>query len=47
MVIEVTEYDRPRRMGSTTATSAGEVRGGLTFEEVEGGTRLRCPQSSR
>ncbi|MET0765925.1 MAG: SRPBCC family protein [Blastococcus sp.] len=41
MVIEVTEYDRPRRMGSTTATPAGEVRGGLTFEEVEGGTRLR------
>jgi uncharacterized protein YndB with AHSA1/START domain len=25
MTIEVTEYDRPRRMGSTTATPAGET----------------------
>jgi hypothetical protein len=26
MVLDVTESDRPRRMGSTTATPAGEVR---------------------
>jgi hypothetical protein len=41
MTIKVTEYDRPRRMGSTTATPAGEIRGGLTFEQVGRGTRMR------
>jgi hypothetical protein len=41
MTVEVTEYDRPRRVGSTTATPAGTVRGGLTFEQVPGGTRMR------
>lgn len=41
MEIEITEYDRPRHIGSRTTTPAGEVRGGLTFEPVAGGTRMR------
>jgi hypothetical protein len=40
MLIEVTEFQRPRRLGSRTTMSDVDVDGGLTFEPVSGGTRL-------
>jgi Polyketide cyclase / dehydrase and lipid transport len=41
MVIEVTEYDRPRLLASTTHLSSMEIRYTLTFEAVPEGTRMR------
>lgn len=41
MTIECTEYERPRRLASTTHLSAMEIRGGLAFEPVLEGTRMR------
>jgi Polyketide cyclase / dehydrase and lipid transport len=40
MLIEVTQFDRPRRLGSLTTMSGVDVDGGLTFEPVAGGTRM-------
>lgn len=40
MLIEVTEFQRPRRLGSRTTMSTVDVNGGLTFEPVEGATRM-------
>jgi Polyketide cyclase / dehydrase and lipid transport len=40
MLIEVTEYQRPRRFGSRTTMSAADIDGGLTFEPVDGATRM-------
>ena len=40
MLIEVTEYQRPRRFGSRTTMSSTDVDGGLTFEPVNGATRM-------
>jgi uncharacterized membrane protein len=40
MLIEVTEYQRPRRFGSRTTMSSADVDGGLTFEPVNGATRM-------
>jgi hypothetical protein len=40
MDIEVTEYDRPHRLGSLTRTSAADVDGLLVFEPDPAGTRL-------
>jgi uncharacterized protein YndB with AHSA1/START domain len=40
MLIEVTAYDRPRRLGSRTTMSSADVDGGLTFEPVNGATRM-------
>ncbi|HEX9104577.1 MAG TPA: SRPBCC family protein [Polyangia bacterium] len=41
MVIELTAFERPRRLASVTRMSSMEIRGGLTFDAVAGGTRLR------
>ena len=41
MVVEVTEYDRPRRLGSVSKMPGVEVRGALTFEPFGAGTRMR------
>ncbi|MFI7064533.1 SRPBCC family protein [Kribbella sp. NPDC050124] len=41
MVLEVLEYDRPRRLHNVVRSSYLQVDGTLTFEELEGGTRLR------
>ena len=41
MTVEFTEYDRPRRLASTTELSTMEIRGSLTFEPVPEGTRMR------
>ena len=40
MLIEITEYDRARRLGSRTTMSSVDVNGGLTFEPVDGATRM-------
>ena len=40
MLIEVTEYQRPRRFGSRTTMSSVDIDGGLTFEPVNGATRM-------
>jgi len=39
-VIEVTDYQRPSRFGSRTTMSSADVDGGLTFEPVNGATRM-------
>jgi uncharacterized protein YndB with AHSA1/START domain len=41
MQIEVTEYERPRRLASTTTMARGHVRGVLSFEPVGSATRMR------
>ena len=40
MLIAITQYDRPRRLGSRTTMSSVDVNGGLTFEPVDGATRM-------
>ena len=40
MLIEITQYDRPRRLGSQTTMSSVDINGGLTFEPVGGATRM-------
>ena len=41
MVIEFTEYERPRRLASKTTMSAMDIEYTLTFERVREGTRMR------
>ena len=41
MTIEVTDYERPRRLGSRTHLAAMDITGVLTFDAVPGGTRMR------
>ena len=41
MVIETTEYDRPRLLASTTTMEQMEIEYTLTFEPVDEGTRMR------
>lgn len=41
MTLTILEYDRPRRLHNVVESSYMRVDGTLTFEEVEGGTRLR------
>jgi uncharacterized protein YndB with AHSA1/START domain len=41
MTLEVLEYDRPRRLHNIVRSSYMNVEGTLTFEETDGGTRLR------
>lgn len=41
MVIEFTEFERPRRLASRTTMSAMDVAYTLTFEPLPEGTRLR------
>jgi uncharacterized protein YndB with AHSA1/START domain len=41
MSIELTEYTRPHRLGSHTRMKSMDVRGTLTFEPTERGTRMR------
>jgi uncharacterized protein YndB with AHSA1/START domain len=38
--VELTDYSRPTRLGSTTRMSAGEIRGAVTFEPDAAGTRM-------
>jgi hypothetical protein len=41
MVIEFTEYERPRRLGSRTTMPSMDIAYTLTFEPVPDGTRMR------
>jgi uncharacterized protein YndB with AHSA1/START domain len=41
MTLEVLEYDRPHRLHNIVRSSYMRVEGTLTFDEVDGGTRLR------
>ena len=41
MEMEVTDYTRPTRLGSTTRMSTAEIRGAVTFEPDPAGTRMR------
>ena len=41
MTIEFTEYERPRRLGSSTHMPTMEIQGALTFDPVPEGTRMR------
>lgn len=41
MVLEVTDYDRPSRLVSTTTMAAAHIQGSLTFEPGPAGTVMR------
>jgi Polyketide cyclase / dehydrase and lipid transport len=41
MVIEWTDFERPRRLASSTYMSAMDIHGTLTFDQVPAGTRMR------
>ncbi len=41
MMVEFTEFDRPRRLASSTHSSMMETTGALTFEPRSEGTRMR------
>jgi uncharacterized protein YndB with AHSA1/START domain len=41
MTIEFTDYERPRRLASSTHMPTMEIQGALTFEPVPAGTRMR------
>ena len=41
MTLDVLAYDRPHRLHNIVRSSYMQVDGTLTFEEVDGGTRLR------
>jgi hypothetical protein len=40
MTIETTEYDRPRRLASSTSLAMMSVHGALTFDPVQDGTLM-------
>jgi polyketide cyclase/dehydrase/lipid transport protein len=40
MIIEITNYDRPHQIASHTTMRAADIRGKLTFEQVETHTRM-------
>lgn len=40
MLVEVTDYERPARLGSWTTLPTGEVRGALRFEPAGTGTKM-------
>jgi hypothetical protein len=41
MTLEIVEYDRPHRLRSVVRSSYMRVEGVLTFDDVDGATRLR------
>jgi uncharacterized protein YndB with AHSA1/START domain len=41
MVIEYTDFERPRRLASSTRMAAMDIHGTLTFDAVPAGTRMR------
>ena len=40
MIIEVTDYERPRKLASSTHMSSMDIHGALTFDPVPTGTRM-------
>jgi hypothetical protein len=47
MLIECTDYDRPRRLGSTTTMQQADISYMLTFEPAGTGTRMRWSDQVR
>lgn len=41
MIVELTDYERPARLGSRTTSATMETTGGLTFAPEGDGTRMR------
>lgn len=41
MTIQFTEYDRPHRLAERVHMKSMDLTGGLTFQPVDGGTRMR------
>ena len=41
MIVEITTYERPRRLASTTHLSSMDIHSSLAFEPVGEGTRMR------
>jgi uncharacterized protein YndB with AHSA1/START domain len=41
MTIEFTEFDRPHRLSEHVHMKSMDLTGGITFERVDGGTRMR------
>jgi hypothetical protein len=41
ITIEIIGYERPRRLANSIRMSTMDVRGGLTFDPVSDGTRMR------
>jgi hypothetical protein len=40
-IIEITEYERPRRLGTSIHTATTDISGSQVFDEVDGGTRMK------
>jgi hypothetical protein len=40
MLIEITEYERAKKLSSRTTMSSVDVNGGLTFDPLDGATRM-------
>lgn len=40
MVVEITEFERPTRLGTATTMASAQVRGALTFAPADAGTRM-------
>ena len=40
MTVEITDYEPPRRLGSVTTATWADIRGALTFEEIDERTTL-------
>lgn len=40
MVVEITEFERPTRLGTATTMASAKIRGALTFAPAEAGTRM-------
>jgi hypothetical protein len=41
MTIEFTEFERPTRLASWTGLSTMDIRGTLTFQPIDGSTRMK------
>jgi hypothetical protein len=47
MTVEIVDYDRPRRLATSIRSSYLDVDGTLTFDQADGGTRMRWSWSMR
>jgi uncharacterized protein YndB with AHSA1/START domain len=47
MTVEIVDYDRPRRLATSTRSSYLDVDGTLTFDQADGGTRMRWSWTMR